>query len=421
MAEPAGILIEITFTEKEVQSLLRQKFEDCEYGKKVGYFFSQLLYSCTNNPKNVFILNYDKKEQRLFIVWMLNYYSESEVKPFEKILEIITKIKTSKDIEYAVVASTYPDIFKGYKIYKQELKVIDEKKFSKEIAKRLMHKFFKFAEDPTIFEPQKAIRKRNYFYKNFKNYYKKYLEHIEDVEKPQKIKNATKKAPYHLFSNFFSYDEKVFFGRRQEDFKEINGADPLSFRKVTDFIVADKNSVFIRKNIYPSKPKLKDLLKIVRFFIAYIPAKGIDGASFTYVKQKWDTVYWKDKNAVFIFDSKTRDFKKVTTDVNSFEYLDFVFGKDKNHVFYNDQIVAIDTNNFQLNKHGFIWDDKNIFHYENKIPLNAKTFAVIKYDNDVNPFMGDFILEDKTGQYKYNGEWNHTKKTRDFLFERIDK
>lgn len=421
MAEPAGIFIEASLTEKEVKSLLRYKFEDCEYGKKVGYYFSQLLYSCINYPKNVFIFNYDKKQQRLFIVWVLNYFNELEIQPFEKILEIITSIKSSEESNYAVVASIYPDIYKGYEIYKQELKVINKNVFPKETTNRLVSTFLNFAQDSAIFEPKKALQKRNYFYKNFKNYYKKYSEHIKNTEKPQRIKNATKKEPYHLFKNFFSYDDKVFCGWRQEDFKEIIGADPLSFREINGSIVADKNFVFYRKNTHPIKPSLINKhIGGARFFTHYVLIEGIDGDSFTYVKEKWDTVYWKDKNAVFIIDKKANDLKKVMADVNSFEYIGFAYGKDKKNVFYNDQIIAIDVNNFKLNKNGFIWDDLNIFSYSNKIPLDAKTFKIKKYDNDVNPFIGDFILEDKTGLYKYNGDWNHKKQSKNFIFEKID-
>lgn len=94
--------------------------------------------------------------------------------------------------------------------------------------------------------------------------------------------------------------------------------------------------------------------------------------------------------------------KLEQADSKTFEYLDFCFGKDLNHIFYLDKVIPIDRNNFILDKNGFIYDDKNIVHFQHQILIDVKTFKVIEYQSSSNPFIGTFILEDKNGQYEYN-------------------
>ncbi len=403
MAEPAGIFIEVDIDEKGVKKLLNHKFEEVDFGKKLGYYFSELLYSCDTNPSNVFIFNYNSKTNKCFIAWLLSRFDPSDIALFDAIMPIISSVKNSDTIDYAMVATTYPEVLVAYQITNEKVRKIAADKMPVSVAEHLSNKLWSFSDNNSFPEPKKALNKRNYHYKNFKNYYKKYLLHIEEVEKPGKISIATKDKPYHLFDKFYTYDNKVFqFRSYTNQIIELPKADPLTLRNVSGMLV-DKNFIFYDKLTSNSPPKSVDRQNNSKAIWEWAIAASVDGDSFNYVKEKWDTVYWKDKDAVFIIrDHVPTKLKQV--DSETFEYLDFCFGKDKTHVYYRDTIIPIDVNNFELNKSGFISDDKHIFHYEHQIQLDPDTFNVLHYKSDVNPFIGPFILEDKNGKYEYKRE-----------------
>lgn len=414
MAEPVGIFIEIDLDEKSVKKLLNQKFENAKFGNKLGYYFSELLFECNTNPANVFIFNYDKSSNKCFIAWLLNSFDASLMNPYNSILEIISSIKESHTTNYAMVASTYPEVHWAYEITNNNIKKINPGGLPENIKKDLSNKFWSFSSNNDFPEPKKALTKRNYYFKSFKNYYKKYLVFIEEQEKPKKIVLATKESPYNLFDKIYTFNNKVYeFRTYTNQIIEIPSADPFTFRNVSG-ILADKNHVYLCQlthnsppNIHPKYGKSANNPNAIW---EYKIIDYIDGESFDYVKEKWDTVYWKDKNNAFIYNRDTKQLKKVNqADSTSFEYLDFCFAKDKNHVFFLDIIIPIDVNNYKLNKNGFIYDDNNIFHYENQITLNAPTFEVIKFESSANPFIGSFILKDKNGTYEYNRSWENKK------------
>lgn len=404
MAESIGIFIEINIDEKDVKRLLNHKFEEAQFGNKLGYYFSELLYNTQREAGNVFIFNYDKKLQKCFIAYLINHFNEKDLSLFPKIFEIMSGLKIPDTIDYGIVASTYPEVLWAYKIMGNKVEKISSEKTPENIVVHLSEKFWSFSTNNDFPEPQKALNERNYFYKNFKNYYTKYLGYIEEIEKPSKIAKATKENPYHLFNEFYTYDLKVYEHKSYtRQIIELPKADPLTLRSVAG-IIADKNHAYICRLAAGSPPNVVDHGKYTtnnpNSVWEWIIAEGVHGGSLTYVKEKWNTVYWKDKYAVFHSLKKVED-----ADVTSFVYLDFCFGKDKNHVFYLDKIIPIDVNNFILNKNGFIYDNENIFHYQHKIPLDAKSFKVLTYESEVNPFMGTFILEDKNGKYEYNILW----------------
>ncbi|SDF53957.1 DKNYY domain-containing protein [Cellulophaga baltica] len=406
MAEPTGVFIEIEIDEKGLKKMLNHAF-DKAYNNKLGYYFSELLYNCNANPGNVFILNYNLKSKKCFIAYLLNHYEKTLVEPLIDALPLISSIKKSDTTDYAIVATIFPEVLESYKITNKKTEKITHD-LPADIVNRLINKLWSFSENNSFPEPKKAINKRNYFYKGFKTYYKKYLLHIAETERPSKIAQATEEAPYHLFDNFYTYNNKVYdLNRYTNQIIELPQADPASFRNVAG-IKADKNFVFNKKLASNSPPKTikegnyskNNPLAVWEWCIA----EGIDGLNFKYIKDKWDTIYWKDKNAVFIYNNNEL-IKLEHADSRTFIHLDFCYGKDKNQVFYLDRVIPINVNNFELNKNGFIFDNYTIFHYENEIPLDAKTFKILEYESSTNPFVGTFLLEDKNGHYKYNKDW----------------
>ncbi len=404
MSEPTGIFFEVDVSEKDVERFLNHKFSHSSFGGKVGYYFSELFNECVTNPYDVFIFHYNKENKKCFVAWVLNHVEGRSFQPFEELLTILSSYKRGEVLDYAIIASIYPDIFSGYKIQRNIFEKVSVEQIPASATKKLMDKFFSFSQNNSFPEPQKALRKRNYLYKNFKNYYKKYLIHFEEVEKPNNIALATKDKPFCLFDDFYTYDGKVYhlfsFTKKMV---EVLNADPLTLKLVGGILV-DKNFVFTQEfigNFPPNDEKnisFPDLYNVYK----YVIADDVDGCSFAYIKNRWETVYWKDKNAVYIHtrDKSNTYLKKVeNANVDTFEYLNFCFGRDKNNVFFKDKIVDIDPENYTLNKNGFMFDNKNIFYYAIKIPLDAPTFKVVSYECSTNPFIGPFVLEDKNGKY----------------------
>nr|WP_294923339.1 DKNYY domain-containing protein [uncultured Flavobacterium sp.] len=407
MAEPTGIFIEIETDEKSIKKMLNHKFEKAPYKKKLGYYLCNLLYDCNINPSNVFIFNYNLNTKKCFIAYVQNHFEKTQLEPLIESLQHIALLKNTDTIDYAIISSIFPEVFEAYKITDKEATKTNQK-LPLNIVNNLIDKFWSFSKNNNFPEPSKALSKRDYFYKDFKNFYKKYLEYVNEIEKPTKIAQATNDTPYHLFDNFYTYNNRVFeYNIYTKEFIELPESDPVSFRDVAG-IKADKNFVYNRILATNSPPELINQEGV--FIInpntiwEWVIVSGIDGDSFENIKQKWDTVYWKDKNSVFIYEKRNL-IKIEKADSKTFKHLDFCFGKDKDQMFYLDKVIPIDVNNYTLNKNGFIFDSNTIFHYQNKLQLDAGTFKILEYESEQNPFIGTFIIEDKNGRYKYNKEW----------------
>lgn len=204
-----------------------------------------------------------------------------------------------------------------------------------------------------------------------------------------------------LFDNFYQYRDKVLqFRDYTNQVIEVPKADPDTFRKVSGFF-ADKNHVY-RECLQDDSPA-NTIVNAYGHRMNNPEAKwqivvvdGLDGKSFNYIQDKYDTVYWKDKNGIFI--RKDGNLKAVeNVDPKSFQYLNFLYGKDDQHIYYQDQILPIDVNNYSLDQWGFIKDQFRIFHYDFEIGLDPQSFEVEFYNLIKQPI----ILLDKNGRYEY--------------------
>lgn len=423
MAEPAGFFIETTLDEGSVKKLLNHSFSQGEPMKKVGYYLSELLYEC-NDEDNVFIFHYEKSTQTCFIGWLLNHFQDRDTTLFCELFPILAALQQANTKGYAITASSC-DVFAIHEISAQKVSELKLSSAHKALADSVINKFWSFQEkDGSWATPTKALSKRNYLYKNFKNYYKRYIQYREELLKPRRIAEATLLKPFHLCKDFYTFDGKVYdlgimyeFDKTIETLIEIVGADPYTLREEAG-IIADKNSVF-RKHLADNSPP-PYIEKAGGFSLVnpdaiweYKIEEGIDGGSFKYLGDKYEVIYYRDKYSVYAFSMGTGvpsvawRLKRVEeADSSSFVYLDFCYGKDKNHTFYNDKIIPINPHRHTINKHGFIYDEQHIFHYGKKISLDASTFKVIEYESDTNPFMGTFILGDKNGKYEYKSDFN---------------
>jgi hypothetical protein len=231
------------------------------------------------------------------------------------------------------------------------------------------------------------------------------------MTKSEEIDNATSSKPYLLFDNFYTYENKVFEINSNKELQyEIPNADPLTFRKEGK-VFADKNYVFTKRPRNRSDFNFPDkniIIRILNIFWEYIILDNIDGKSFIYFNENKQVKYYKDLNNVYIESGHLGypSLKKVEiADVNTFECMDFSYAKDRNHVFFKDKVININPEKCKVNINRFIWDTENIYHYDTKIPLDAKTFEVLSYESKVNPYLGKIILRDKNGQYEFSRSW----------------
>ena len=414
MEKNKGILLQVNISEKSFKkflnhspptSVFNDKLPETKNFNKVIHFFTPLLYSCENNTRNVLLFNYDTEKELFFCGYILSYYQENSISGFAEILNLLSQFKDIQTVDYAVITSTAPDVDHGYQIEKNKCIKISKTQIKSEITALLLDLFWSFRTKNDFPEPGVALKKKNYYFKPFTTAYKKYIELQQLIEKPHKISIATQENPYLLFDQFYSFNEKVFelHSFFKGKYTEVPDADPYTFKK-TGNALTDKNYVFLRKLMHNGPVNMQTFFgpnTAWEYFI--IP--GIDGKTFTYVADRWDTLFWKDKNGVY-YESTDKGYpyyeKIEIADVNSFEYLGFCFAKDKNHVFYKDKVIDIDLDNYTVNKNGFIFDSNNIYHYENKLELDALTFKVLKYESETNPFLGNFLLEDKNGTYTYD-------------------
>ena len=411
MTEPKGIIFEATISEKALGKFLHHQIlpaprengdqsQPAIVGDKVVHFLAKTLYQCENNTTGVFLLNYIDKKKRLFCAFMHKDGKEELITPFYEILKILSFYKESDTPDYAIITSLMPEVSEGYKILNNKVEEILSQNLKSDVISPLLDKFWSFMIDNDFPEPAKAFKKSNYYYKPFQKEYEKHIRLQEEIERPARIAKATKENPYYLFDSFYSYEYKVFDFSRKE--AEISEADPLTFKKAGK-IFLDKERVFARKLINKGLPVTMQNLTDPETHWEYFIIPGIDAASFTPVKERWDTLFWKDKHHVYIETTEVDyPFREIElADVATFEYLAFCFGKDKDHIFYKNEIIDIDPQCFHLDKHGFISDRNNIYHYENKINLDPATFTIISVESLQNPFLGTFILGDKNGSYEY--------------------
>lgn len=400
MAEPAGIAFKLNISETDLNNFLKCKQASTENfieigenehktnpKNKVSQFMAELLYSCNNQSQNVFLFQYNTEKKELFFAYILNYnwtyYANA-------VLSILKQASTFQDLQkenYALCFS--PISFDFYSAFSfQKGNTINRKQ---DIANSLLQEYidevwFHFDKKADCFpEPAKAIRKKNYFYRTIILAYKKYLKIIEEQEKPEKIRKATTSNPFCLFDWIYTWEGKIYNCLYGTDIPiEFLHADPLTFKKVGS-VYADKNYVY--------KCSFDNIVNN-----SYCFEKGIDGATYQVIGgNSMEYLFTKDKNHIYLEEKVL-----LEADVRTFKVIDFAYGKDKSNVYYRDKIIPINPTEYKIDKHGFIRDKNNIFHYEEKIEMNAITFKVLKYENDVNPFIGVFVLEDKNGIYEYN-------------------
>jgi len=414
MAESMVILTEISIEEKELKSFLRRKSPVDSSLKNID-FFASLLYGCEAKTGNVFLFHYDNG--RLFTCYWQDFPSSDKIKRYLTTLSVLSDY--TQEAVRVFKSNSSAELLDVYILQNQQepQNILNEKNNMqlKNELHRLTDKFWSFADANSFLKPQKALRKQNYFYKPLKTAYKRYLKYIQKLQKPEKIKTATRENPfyYDFDTGFFTYDLKLFYNDGGKILK-ISGADPFTFG-LKGFPM-DKNSYFeYQLKVKRTSKKHPEDYELTPYFRVH---PNIDPQTFNYVKNRTDTIYWKDKYNVYVRKAEPLNdifynHRLVPIDgahSKSFSGLDFGYGKDKNRLYYFDKPLPVDVENFSLDNTGFLRDDKFVYHYGVQLPLDGASFSVVATENKLNPFLGPFILQDKNGHYSYSFDTKKLKK-----------
>ncbi|MDF7679974.1 DKNYY domain-containing protein [Enterobacteriaceae bacterium ESL0689] len=428
MSEPWGCIINAKITATALDKYLRSKQKNTDVEKyllsgqsqecdnfhtpksintlkSVAYFYASLLYDLKNSDpgSDVVLFNYDAEKQRVFIAVVF----DQEIFPsYEKImLSMLSQLASYKDIESndtALFISPWTgDFYSAYHLNKNTLHKVDEFEVSQTIIDEHIALFFSFMDEDFFPPVNKALRKKDYYYKPIKNALNRYSKEQEEIILPYKISQATQDNPLPLLGYFYTFNNKVY-ERRGDDYIELAGADPVTLREVCMMsdLFADKNYVYL--GCYGGD---------------YQRIEGIDGATFTKCGAG-EPIYWKDKNYVYLdhISDVTKDKKLIrldNVDVKSFRATNgYGFAKDKNHVYLLGKILPLDVKSARLTGYGFVFDDNLVYYRSHPVALDGKTFKVLRYKGLFN---GPFIVSDKNGLYHYDTDYdrNTLKKLQD--------
>lgn len=226
----------------------------------------------------------------------------------------------------------------------------------------------------------------------------------------ERLSKATPSKPFRFFRQVncvYDGSKIVWKGCSPEnvDRNTLDLDDPQSYRDfIIDFlkgyedrVLEDVDPLFLRKIN-------SNLLADDRYVIQNgILLKGIDGASFRSLSKSPHEIFFKDKKAVYV--EKFGKLKKIDdADPETFKKIGFAYAKDKNRFFYKDVELPGLSENYTINVCDFLYDDTVIYHYDFRIDMDAKTFEILDFEEHsktTNPFMGPFLLRDKTGTYLY--------------------
>ncbi|MDO5693709.1 MAG: DKNYY domain-containing protein [Pseudomonadota bacterium] len=413
MADIGGIVARLTISEAELNAALKRKQRETANhlqgpgearqherrttpGLPVSRFLAELLHECREPSQNAFIFHFDPARQVLFFAYMPRYDWWQDVNAVLTVLAALSAAGAAPT--QAVCMSPHcEDVYAVFDLADGKLAPreggADEglvNDYRSEIWRRFDGKLGAFPAT------EQAIRKRGYYPRSLVSAYKRYLRFVEQQERPGRIKAATREQPYHLggeLFNLLTWDGKVYYpttGRRA--FVELPDADPFTMRAVCG-LMADQRHVYA-----VSRQRGSPIVAL----------KDVDGATFRHLGRAVENVYCIDKNHVYYdlgdgyVDDATSTGLVAGADPASFEYLDFAYGKDGRHVYYRDRALPLDPNAVRLDRHGFIRDDRHVFHYGDRIDMDAPSFQVVAYESETNPFTGTFVLRDKHGRAEYD-------------------
>ena len=147
----------------------------------------------------------------------------------------------------------------------------------------------------------------------------------------------------------------------------VEGANPLSFERITEHYGKDADHVYYELELVPgADPATFKVFEtqwgrdVHDIYLQYRPLEACDPSTFEILAESWQ----RDSKCVYFQGRKTPD-----ADPASFVVLNFSFGKDKNHVYSNDPVIieGADPVTFKVQEVCKVCgEDKNGCYVDNK-------------------------------------------------------
>ncbi len=149
---------------------------------------------------------------------------------------------------------------------------------------------------------------------------------------------------------YYQKEDKLYYSDKYDSFKLVKGGDVSSLEVAGNF-VRDQHAVYVN-----GKPQ--SIVDIETFRVIENSPYALDKNRVYYSS----TVRYASANGSIevIEGAEPASFEAACTD----SYICRNYGKDANHVYYNNQIIKdADPNSFQLNDHGYGFDDQHVYFY----------------------------------------------------------
>ncbi|SEV87709.1 DKNYY family protein [Aliiroseovarius sediminilitoris] len=378
MAEPAGLLFECPLNEKLLAALFKQEITLDDRKVQFGRALSELLGS--GDDADVLIVHHDPDQERLFLAWMLNFYDKSALAPIWPILDALAaNIDPSADAGGAV-ATIFPEALESVRVQDGTVVRGPGDLVDADLLKRLSDKLWDFAKKEQFPDAAASMRRKTTQCKPFKTAWKSYLAWREKEERPARIAAATAQEPFLLFDDVYTAQGQVF--QRHNHTKrdiEFAGADPLTFRKESRYH-ADKNHVWHRQLADGSPPARDPKGAYPRnnrdAIWEYVHVEGADGASFRWLFDRWDTIYWRDRHRVYSSSSALALVPLPGVDATKFREIGNGYGTDGQQVYWGLDRLPLDATKLQTNDI-FIWDPDKVFCLGQELPLKGAGFRIL--------------------------------------------
>ncbi|HEY4200226.1 MAG TPA: hypothetical protein VGM83_06665 [Devosiaceae bacterium] len=374
MAEPAGLLIEAEMTKAELASFFKRSIMEEGHKVRVGHVLSRWL-DRGDLHGDVVIVHHDPARNNLFLAWLLNHYSAEAMAPVWPLLDILGKCTGTSATATGVIASTLPEYFETVRIANG--KVVREAYIP--IADGLVERFWSFASKGQFPDAATSMRRRDYQCKPFRHAWKTYLTWRNEEERPARIAAATAQNPHNLFGNIYCWDHLVV-DRDSYTGRDIvlPEADPLTLRMENGYF-ADKSHVWQRRlaKNSPSSDVQRGTIRINNpaAIWEYQIVPDADGAQFTWLYDRWDTVFWTDASRIY---STGPDGLVPLHDVDAGDFRSYgqCFGTDGQSVFWFANKLTLDAQKLRTDGF-FVWDDKKVFYCATELPLRGSGFRIL--------------------------------------------
>jgi len=414
MTESLIMLSQMHILEADLESFCRRKSVYDRSHRNIDVLAS-FLYSCETKPGNVFLFNYG--EECLFTAYWEDFPDQEGGKKY--ILTVNHLAQYAVEQPFLFVTTNSGHLQEVYRLRAPGMpeSVPDGKNLAMMTheAALLTEKFWHFSQDRVFPAPEVALRKRNYFYEPLKRSYRRYRKRMQEQEKPARIRAATAESPFHydFDQRFLTFEGRVLYNDSVTgDVLELPGADPFSFG-LKGFPMDENHYYEYRLRVMRDEGgEHLSGSRSGRVTACFQVHPSIDPQSFTHVKKRVEPVYLKDSSLVYVRKKRplegTPYFNQCImavpgADPESFSYLGFHYGRDGRQLYVLDTPLPVDPGDFQLDlATGFLWDRRHVFHYDVRLSLDGASFSVVSSESEVNPFLGPFVLQDKTGRYRYD-------------------